>query len=251
LHLPREYRQVLTSNDKGNIAEAAIALEAIKLGIDVLRPIAEHGRYDLAFDLGNQIVRVQCKWATLAKDTVRVYLASTRYTSRGEQIRTRYTSEEIDYVAAYCQKLESCYLLPAELFAGRSAVHLRLSRPRNKQRAAINWAQRYLLSGAVAQLGERRHGMAEVRGSSPLSSTTEVDGDSSEITVGAHQFRNHFGYWMERAAAGDDILITRRGRRYARLGPADPQLATTGTAPAEAPATAPAAPPPGTAGTSR
>jgi hypothetical protein len=50
--LPREYRQVLTSNDKGNIAEAAIALEAIKLGIDVLRPIAEHGRYDLAFDLG-------------------------------------------------------------------------------------------------------------------------------------------------------------------------------------------------------
>jgi hypothetical protein len=47
---------VLTSNDKGNIAEAAIALEAIKLGIEVLRPVAEHGRYDLAFDLGNQIL---------------------------------------------------------------------------------------------------------------------------------------------------------------------------------------------------
>jgi hypothetical protein len=30
---------VLTSNDKGNIAEAAIALEAIKLGIDVLKPM--------------------------------------------------------------------------------------------------------------------------------------------------------------------------------------------------------------------
>ena len=43
---------MLTSNDKGNIAEAAIALEAIKLGIDVLKPVAEHGRYDLAFDLG-------------------------------------------------------------------------------------------------------------------------------------------------------------------------------------------------------
>jgi prevent-host-death family protein len=43
-------------------------------------------------------------------------------------------------------------------------------------------------------------------------------------------FRNHFGYWMERAAAGDEIVITRRGRRYARLGPANPQLATTGTA---------------------
>jgi antitoxin (DNA-binding transcriptional repressor) of toxin-antitoxin stability system len=29
---------------------------------------------------------------------------------------------------------------------------------------------------------------------------------------------------MERAAAGEEILITRRGRRYARLGPPDPQL---------------------------
>ena len=162
---------MLTSNDKGNIAEAAIALEAIKLGIDVLRPIAEHGRYDLAFDLGSRILRVQCKWATVVKDTVRIYLTSSWYTSRGRQVRTSYTSEEIDCVAAYCQDLASCYLLPAELFADRSAVHLRLRRPRNNQRAAINWAQQYLLSGAVAQLGERCHGMAEVRGSSPLSST--------------------------------------------------------------------------------
>jgi antitoxin (DNA-binding transcriptional repressor) of toxin-antitoxin stability system len=29
---------------------------------------------------------------------------------------------------------------------------------------------------------------------------------------------------MERAAAGDEILITRRGSRYARLGPPDRQL---------------------------
>jgi antitoxin (DNA-binding transcriptional repressor) of toxin-antitoxin stability system len=36
---------------------------------------------------------------------------------------------------------------------------------------------------------------------------------------------------MERAAAGDEILITRRGRRYARLGPPDPQLAPENTAP--------------------
>jgi antitoxin (DNA-binding transcriptional repressor) of toxin-antitoxin stability system len=33
---------------------------------------------------------------------------------------------------------------------------------------------------------------------------------------------------MERAAAGEEILITRRGRRYARLGPPDPQLVASG-----------------------
>jgi prevent-host-death family protein len=39
--------------------------------------------------------------------------------------------------------------------------------------------------------------------------------------VGAHEFRNHFGLYMERAAAGSEILIRRRGRPYAWLGPPD------------------------------
>jgi len=30
--------------------------------------------------------------------------------------------------------------------------------------------------------------------------------------VGAHEFRNHFGLYMERAANGSEILIRRRGR---------------------------------------
>ena len=56
---------MLTSNDKGNIAEAAIATEAIKLGIPALKPVAEHGALRLAFDLGDRILRVQCMWARL------------------------------------------------------------------------------------------------------------------------------------------------------------------------------------------
>jgi prevent-host-death family protein len=37
--------------------------------------------------------------------------------------------------------------------------------------------------------------------------------------VGAHEFRNHFGLYMERAARGSEILIRRHGRAYACLGP--------------------------------
>jgi prevent-host-death family protein len=241
---------VLTSNDKGNIAEVAITLEAMKLGIDVLKPVAEHVRYDLAFDLGNRILRVQCKWATLKGSDV-VYVNSTRCrTKKRGYVRGTYLAHEIDALAAYCADLDQCYLLPVELVAGTHALHLRLSAPRNNQRAAINWAENYLLPGAIAQLGERRGGTAKVAGSSPAGSTPHADGDRNEITVGAHLFRNHFGYWMERAAAGDEILITRRGRRYARLSPPDPQPATTDTSPAREPAADPAAPPPGMARTS-
>jgi antitoxin (DNA-binding transcriptional repressor) of toxin-antitoxin stability system len=37
--------------------------------------------------------------------------------------------------------------------------------------------------------------------------------------VGCHEFRNHFGYYLERAAAGRPIAISRRGRPYARARP--------------------------------
>ena len=42
--------------------------------------------------------------------------------------------------------------------------------------------------------------------------------------VGAHQFRNHFGWYMERAAAGEEFFVTRRGKPYVRLVPAHAQL---------------------------
>jgi prevent-host-death family protein len=40
------------------------------------------------------------------------------------------------------------------------------------------------------------------------------------LQTGCHQFRNHFGYYLEQAAAGHEIEISRRGRPYARLVPA-------------------------------
>jgi hypothetical protein len=76
---------------------------------------------------------------------------------------------EIDALAAYCLSLDKIYLLPISLVAGRRAVSLRLAPTKNNQRLGIHWAAKYEL-GAIAQLGERLHGMQEVAGSSPASS---------------------------------------------------------------------------------
>ena len=159
-------------NHKGNAAELAIAAEAANLGLSVLKPLTEHERYDLVLGIGERLLRVQCKWASMRGDVVKVNLGSSYHSPTRGYVRTTYGVEEVDAIAAYCHVLRKCYLLPIDRFAGKNAIHLRIAPARNNQRASLNWATAYEFPGAVAQLEERRHGMAEVRGSSPLSSTS-------------------------------------------------------------------------------
>jgi prevent-host-death family protein len=221
------------TSHKGNVAEAAIAAEAIKLGVPVLRPLVEHTRYDLIFEIAGRLLRVQCKWAPLRGDVVAVNLVSTWYTSRGEQVRWRYTSSEIDAVAVYREMLDECYFLLPNKFDGMSGIYLRVAPPKNGQLAAVHFASDHTLSGAVAQLGERRLGRAEATGSSPVSSTPQAAADPD--IVGAHDFRSLFGWYAQRASAGHEILVTRRGKPYVRLLPARDQLALEADANARPP----------------
>ena len=167
----------LTTDQKGNIAEAAIALAAIELGLDVYRPVGEGGRYDLILDAAGRLIRVQCKWAAREGDIVVLRCYSARRSAAGFLKRT-YSRSEIDAFAAYCADLGSCYFLPIELFDGRSYISLHLKPTRNNQRTGVNWADDLDFvarlggrQGAVAQLGERPDGIREVTGSIPVGST--------------------------------------------------------------------------------
>ncbi len=215
----------MDSNQKGNVAELAIAAEAARLGLSVLKPLTEHERYDLVLGIRRRLFRVQCKWGSHRGDFIQVRLRTSYHSPTRGYVITTYDESEIDLVGIYCQELHRSYLVPASLFDGQSMLHLRLTPARNKQRAALNWAADYEFPGAVAQLAERSDGIRKVRGSIPLSSTS-IDGGVTPASeeVGAHEFRNRFGLYMERAAAGIEILIRRRGRPYARLVPPDLKL---------------------------
>ncbi|MEA2412464.1 MAG: hypothetical protein QOC77_3025 [Thermoleophilaceae bacterium] len=163
--------RVMHPSQKGAVAEIAIALEATKLGIPVYRPVAEGGRTDMILDVGGRLQRVQCKWANRERGVVNVRLRTSRR-ANGRYVTTTYCAAEVDAVAAYCPDVERCYLLPISLVDGRTGIHLRLDRARNNQELGVTYAETYEL-GAIAQLGERCHGMAEVVGSSPTSSTAK------------------------------------------------------------------------------
>ena len=173
---------MLSTNRKGAIAETAIAHHAVRLGIEVYRPVVEGGRYDLIFLIFDQLVRVQCKWAARSGDVIAVRCYSTRRSASGF-LRRPYTPEEVDAIVAYCPELDRCYFLPLALFGERTEVQLRLAPTQNNQRARVNRADDYVLDrldliveslgGAIAQLGERSAGSRKGAGSSPAGSITQ------------------------------------------------------------------------------
>jgi hypothetical protein len=166
---------MLTTDQKGAIAETALVLAAIKLGVGVSRPFAPE-RYDLIFDLGKKLLRVQCKWACRQGDVIGIRCYSCRRTADGLRKRV-YDHNEVDAFAAYCADIDCCFFLPFRCVSPGGTVQLRLGKARNNQEVGVRWASSYEFAatlrrqqGAIAQLGERLDGIQEVAGSSPAGS---------------------------------------------------------------------------------
>lgn len=136
----------LSTDQKGAIAELAIAKAAIAARIGVYSPLSDGGRYDLIFDFGDRLDRVQCKWAPLDRDVILVRSYSSRRTADGLR-RRAYAPGEIDAIAAYCPDLDKCFYLPAERVGSRILLHLRIAPSRNNQAVGVNWASDYAFEG--------------------------------------------------------------------------------------------------------
>jgi hypothetical protein len=167
---------MLTTNQKGTIAEAKFAARALELGLGVARPLDDE-RYDLILDLRPRLLRVQCKWSRRIGDVVAARLYTSRRGPEGLRNR-RYNAGEFDSFGLYCPDNDQCYLLPADEFVVFRQVHLRLEPSRNNQALGIRWARDYefratlqRLPGPIAQLGERSDGIRKVVGSIPTGST--------------------------------------------------------------------------------
>jgi hypothetical protein len=141
---------MLTTDQKGVVAELAIAREAAELGIGVWSAHTVE-RYDLIFDLRPRLVRVQCKWACRYDDNVVVRCYSSRR-NRDGLLRRFYSADEIDAFAAYCAEINRCYFLPLAIFGQRSEISLRLSPTRNNQEAGVNWAKEFEFAATLSPL---------------------------------------------------------------------------------------------------
>jgi prevent-host-death family protein len=111
------------------------------------------------------------------------------------------------------------------MVAGRHAINLRVEPARNNQTASVNLAAQYEL-GAVAQLEERRYGIPEATGSSPVSSTHDPH---LSDTVGMDEFYARLAHYVRHAEAGGEVVVTRWGRPVAQLGPLTQRKSASGS----------------------
>ncbi len=142
---------VLTTDQKGAIAELAIAHAAAELGVGVFKPLTDGERYDLLFELRPRLMRVQCKSAVLQNSVLKVPCYSSRR-NRSGFVKQYYSASEIDAIAAYSIDLRRCFFIPIDEVPGRSYVQLRLEPCRNNQRIGVNWAEEFDLGARLTAL---------------------------------------------------------------------------------------------------
>jgi hypothetical protein len=123
----------------GARAEAAVASALVRAGKTVFLPaFGAHSRIDLVYQEDRGLLRVQCKTARFATDTL-----SFRTCSNTANRERDYVGE-IDVFGVYSEELRNVYLVPVTDTPGRRCF-LRLGPPRNGQRRGVRWAKDYLL----------------------------------------------------------------------------------------------------------
>jgi hypothetical protein len=132
---------------KGDIAEQAVVLFALKQGWGVLRPVGDRLPYDLVFDINGKLVRIQVKsaWFDLKSQN---YVVDTRRTktNRRQMIRNNYSGNDFDFAVVYIENLNVFYVIPVnEFIAYGSSIHLIETEKRQRKPKSADFREAWQL----------------------------------------------------------------------------------------------------------
>ena len=136
---------------KGLAAHLAVAQRLIELGFEVLPPVGNHLRYDLAYYVSTstgqraQLVRIQCKSARLSKDSTCLFFNAYNLGGAGKRHRRSYHGDA-EYFGVYSHELRRVYLIRVDE-CPVNQTSLRLidtgSSWKNQYSAGARWAKDY------------------------------------------------------------------------------------------------------------
>tara|TARA_Y100000034_G_scaffold121644_1_gene166127 strand:+ start:529 stop:1020 length:492 start_codon:yes stop_codon:yes gene_type:complete len=127
-----------TSKDKGDLSEVKIISRSVELGKSVLLPFGDNKRYDVAWDEGVKLVKIQCKTGRTRYGCVEFNSCSIT-TKNGRPVSVPYTGDA-DYFGVYSPELDKTYLVPVK-GCPKGKVTLRYKPTKNNQKKGIRWAK--------------------------------------------------------------------------------------------------------------
>lgn len=140
---------MLDTHFVGEITERLVALEFLKLGILISKPIVQSSRYDFIAEINNHLYKIQVKTCRLKENAYLSFATSTSHTNGKGTKNISYTKKDVDYFATIYQG--QCYLIPIEDCAKREA-RIRLIPPKNGQKTGIRYAKDYQLQDMIKKI---------------------------------------------------------------------------------------------------
>ena len=140
----------LSSHFIGEITEQQVAIEFLKLGILVSKPLVQSSRYDFIADINHRLYKIQVKTSTPKEENAYIQFAtSTSHTNTQGTLNLTYTEEDVDYFATMYEN--QCYLIPQKE-CGKRAQRLRLIPTLNGQTKGVMFAKDYHLEDVINAL---------------------------------------------------------------------------------------------------
>ncbi|MEZ4965676.1 MAG: group I intron-associated PD-(D/E)XK endonuclease [Saprospiraceae bacterium] len=141
---------------KGDIAEQAVVLYALKQGWGVLMPVGDRLAYDLVLDIAGDLIKIQVKSAWFDQKR-KNFVVDTRRTktNRRQMLRENYKPNDFDFAVIYIEDLDIFYVMPCEVFISYgSEIHLIEAdrRQRKPKSAAYRDAWELILQWAVPKV---------------------------------------------------------------------------------------------------
>lgn len=142
---------MLSTHFIGEITEQQVALEFLKLGIMVSKPLVQSSRYDFIVEINTKLYKIQVKTCTLKEDAFLEFSTSTSHTNTQGTKNISYSKKDVDFFATYYQG--QCYLIPFEKCGNRNQ-RLRLVPTKNGQVKNITFAKDFLLQDIIQNISD-------------------------------------------------------------------------------------------------
>lgn len=140
----------MTPVEKGDLGEMAVALEIMKQGFQVFKPLGNGTRIDFIV-MAERFLKVQVKYCSSNGETAKLEL---RKTTLNPKYNYTYNKDDVDIFALYVADRETVlFITSEEVFSGKSKpsmVSFRFSPAKNNQVKGTKMSKDYLTFPAGA-----------------------------------------------------------------------------------------------------